>query len=1446
MSGSANISDPGLRARTMSSFLYQLSARDRELDLVHLDHCYSKSWSAHPDASHAKPARLLFVPRTLRLRQDRQNVVEPDIPIDVVTPSPSNMVAYDSGRAHSVMNECQRHVNFARSSTSEVHTDEEWEKNLTKIGWTNQQNKLFDKIIKHMQSERLARLAYDGNPNEPVLRRIHLDKCAKKVRRTLASIGWDAKLTQWLHSVLIDNLSSSLLAIYLDVLQTLKSKVPALIDKMISLSTSSNRCSAASSEALMLLLKRPWDPAIGVLSQHKPKKLPGSPLLVVTPSGPSFPSMPTSRRLRFWNAQLANLGKVIPVTTHTVSGGSSVGIAQCLEHMVGAVRTKVMELKSHFPNRPIVLIGWSVGALVACHVSLVEHVTAVVCLGFPVMGVNGARGGVDEPLLDSKTPTLFVVGQESSVCTQDDIENLREHMRAETGLVVVGGADENLRMSKMKKQLDGVTQSMVDRCIQDEISEFLCTTLTTSMNDNFERPELDLDHRKRRDKDKDKERKKRIHRDLSLELKGRKAPSAGRGRRSSLPTMSSQEFASFSNTQQSLHKSQPEKGLKPGQSAGPSFGEKYAHYLASMASNKRESKLDTLLKAEGTADHQSKDGKAGSSGSYKRRRSKSPTSSKRKQIKLSSLVAMATMAAASSSSSQDSIKSQEKAASSQGLNASGSIPTTVPGVASSRPSLPQLASPIPTSSPLAITAPQLSGLLQKVSSSTAGKSMTNKGGELHLAVTSSGTGTKLQGSAGSSSSGIEGLGSNSVTLAQLQQLGILPSHMAPSTLLQGLNFNIQRESSKSPVPNPLSPTPLESLGTQTSQSTTTTKAKPRMSTAGKVAQSNSGVASTSATASASALSEQTMNSNQFQAAVQQAALAIAGKMMANSGQLPSSSATGATPTTSQVASLAGLLNIPQLVSAALKSVPPATTDSSGQATLRALESLAERNQEAAASCKDPGSSTGHIVSPDVALLGLFAAQGVTSTGKPRGAPQGSARLKTTTATESPIPAKNVKIDKEHEQAIQKLQFHDFPLTTVSLTSCASMGTVTKAKILNDLEKGNVSALSRLEKTLLGKPPSASLSQPATISTSASGLITQSLISEASSSTIPSNQTSQSATTPTSSKTDIKATSIGPAKAGPTTSTPSGSLQPVTSTSTKTSSVQGTLSSSIPAEVSSLNHGLSQPSSVSSRQTTTTKGTPLLSTSSKPTTTSITNVPTTPSTYKPLTSKFQPKNVQLPQVNLQPGNRSEIPGETFSKSQFTGRSSPVVIRSDLTVVTVKKAINQPSAFKPAPVVKVISATKPAVKGPHSSATSSGVTTINHPTTIAISKTSGAETKTTLESSTQKMIPLSAISGSSKMLSKTPLKTAGDADIKAKEHQPLSSSTSKTSSGDAGGTKNTPPDSPSSTSPSASPKTVGPGGDADNKTKGSQGAPSTVYMSTRTRRVRTPRQYSDYTE
>lgn len=56
--------------------------------------------------------------------------------------------------------------------------------------------------------------------------------------------------------------------------------------------------------------------------------------------------------------------------------------------------------------------------------------------------------------------------------SQEEIESLRERMQAQTSLVVVGSADDALRVGKTKRQIEGVTQAMVDNMIVDEISEF--------------------------------------------------------------------------------------------------------------------------------------------------------------------------------------------------------------------------------------------------------------------------------------------------------------------------------------------------------------------------------------------------------------------------------------------------------------------------------------------------------------------------------------------------------------------------------------------------------------------------------------------------------------------------------------------------------------------------------------------------------------------------------------------------------------------------------------------------------------------------------------------------------------------------------------------------------------------------------------------------------------
>lgn len=183
------------------------------------------------------------------------------------SPDEDVSVPYDFTRSRHQMDEFQRLANFARPEED----DGDWEEKIEKILWLPVHHRIFSKVMRILTSERLARLAKSSCSTEPIFRRNSVDTAARRFRETLASTGWNSKTTQWLHSLLFENLPREYLAIYLDILQTLRLKLPQLIDRMMSVQPSINSKSGSITwETLGSLLKRSWDPLAPSLNSHKP------------------------------------------------------------------------------------------------------------------------------------------------------------------------------------------------------------------------------------------------------------------------------------------------------------------------------------------------------------------------------------------------------------------------------------------------------------------------------------------------------------------------------------------------------------------------------------------------------------------------------------------------------------------------------------------------------------------------------------------------------------------------------------------------------------------------------------------------------------------------------------------------------------------------------------------------------------------------------------------------------------------------------------------------------------------------------------------------------------------------------------------------------------------------------------------------------------------------
>nr|NP_001260964.1 reduction in Cnn dots 1, isoform F [Drosophila melanogaster]AGB93496.1 reduction in Cnn dots 1, isoform F [Drosophila melanogaster] len=372
---------------------------------------------------------------------------------------------YDEVVAKEAMNECARIAKYVKNNNSD---EQDWVARVNKFNWTPMQEMVFEKVCSILDQDQLARLANDKRQHEPIHRRISSDKSASRFRKLLASVAWESRITQWIHALLMEHLSPSYMASYLEILQTLKTKLPTLVDKMLFGRPLNN-----SQELLAPVMKKRWEPNI----MPKSRQLTHNAIMVVLPNMPTTGTV--SDRMQKWYQALSTITQVVQISLpNTNNRIGNQNLDHVAETIVSITRVKINELRTENPSRGIILVGFNAGAALALQVALSESVACVVCMGFAYNTIRGPRGTPDDRMLDIKAPILFVIGQNSARTSQEEMEGLRERMQSESSLVVVGSADDALRVPKSKRRIEGVTQSMVDYMVVEEIFEFVNRTLS--------------------------------------------------------------------------------------------------------------------------------------------------------------------------------------------------------------------------------------------------------------------------------------------------------------------------------------------------------------------------------------------------------------------------------------------------------------------------------------------------------------------------------------------------------------------------------------------------------------------------------------------------------------------------------------------------------------------------------------------------------------------------------------------------------------------------------------------------------------------------------------------------------------------------------------------------------------------------------------------------------
>lgn len=171
-----------------------------------------------------------------------------------------------------------------------------------------------------------------------------------------------------------------------------------------------------------------------------------------------------------WRARLSELGEVALFDYDYMRVGRK--RPDPLPQLIAAHRAALAAARAD-SEKPVVLIGKSMGGRIGCHLALEEDVRGLVCFGYPLCGGGDPSRLRDKVLRSITTPILFIQGTRDALCPLELLEPIRAEMQARAELHVADGGDHSLLVGQRMLQRRQQTQEDVDREITNVIARFI-------------------------------------------------------------------------------------------------------------------------------------------------------------------------------------------------------------------------------------------------------------------------------------------------------------------------------------------------------------------------------------------------------------------------------------------------------------------------------------------------------------------------------------------------------------------------------------------------------------------------------------------------------------------------------------------------------------------------------------------------------------------------------------------------------------------------------------------------------------------------------------------------------------------------------------------------------------------------------------------------------------